>query len=198
MHRCGDPSLSREMLMSLNGEKNPDPDLEETREWLDSLSGVLTSQGPDRVRYLLNQLRGKAQRNGVDVTAPLTTPYINTIPVEQQPKFPGDRDVERRIKSLARWNAMAMVVRANKKEEGIGGHIATYASLATLYEVGFNHFFRGPDAPGGADFIYFQGHSTPGIYARGFLEGRIGDKQMENFRRELTPGGVLYSYPHPR
>jgi pyruvate dehydrogenase E1 component len=185
------------MRMSVNGEKNQDPDSEETHEWLDSLGGVLVTQGPERARFLLNQLRGKAQRNGVDVSAPLTTPYVNTIPVDRQPAYPGDRDVERRIKSLARWNAMAMVVRANKKEEGIGGHIATYASLATLYEIGFNHFFHGPDAPGGADFIYFQGHSTPGIYARGFLEGRIGEKQMENFRRELAEGGGLSSYPHP-
>ncbi len=156
-----------------NGGANGDPDSQETREWLDSLGGVLVTQGPDRARFLLNQLRGKAQRNGVDVTAPLTTPYINTIPPERQPRCPGDREIERRIKSIVRWNAMAMVVRANKKEDGIGGHIATYASLATLYEIGFNHFFRGPDAPGGGDFVYFQGHSTPGIYARAFLEGRL-------------------------
>jgi pyruvate dehydrogenase E1 component len=188
--------LFREIAMSVNGEKTQDVDVQETREWLDSLAGVLQTQGPGRARFLLNQLRGKAQRNGVDVTAPLTTPYVNTIPVEQQPEFPGDRDIERRIKSLARWNAMAMVVRANKKEDGIGGHIATYASLATLYEVGFNHFFRGPDAPGGGDFIYFQGHSTPGIYARAFLEGRLTEKQLNNFRRELAEGGGLSSYPH--
>src|ERR1043166_7547967 len=179
--------------MSANG----DPDREETREWLDSLAGVLVTQGPDRARFLLNQLRTKAPRNGVYVSAPLTTPYINTIPVERQPTFPGDRDIERRIKSLARWNAMAMVVRANKKEDGIGGHIATYASLATLYEVGFNHFFRGPDDPGGGDFVFFQGHSTPGIYARAFLEGRLSAKQLDNFRRELADGGGLSSYPHP-
>src|SRR5947209_2195138 len=180
-----------------NGGANGDPDVEETKEWLDSLAGVLVTQGSDRARFLLNQLRGKAQRNGVDVTAPLTTPYINTIPPERQPKFPGDRDIERRIKSLARWNAMAMVVRANKKEDGIGGHIATYASLATLSQIGFNHFFRGPDAPGGGDLIYFQGHSTPGIYARAYLEGRLNEKQLENFRRELAEGGGLSSYPHP-
>jgi pyruvate dehydrogenase E1 component len=184
--------------MALNGEQNNnDPDIDETREWLDSLAGVLVTQGPDRARFLLNQLRGKAQRNGVDVSAPLTTPYINTIPVERQPRFPGNRDLERRIKSLARWNAMAMVVRANKKEDGIGGHIATYASLATLYEIGFNHFFRGPDDPGGGDLIYFQGHSTPGIYARAFLEGRLRVEDLEHFRRELAEGGGLSSYPHP-
>ena len=183
--------------MARNGELAPDPDGDETREWLDSLAGVLATQGSDRARFLLNQLRNKAQRNGVDVSAPLTTPYINTIPLERQPRFPGNRDIERRIKSLARWNAMAMVVRANKQEDGIGGHIATYASLATLYEVGFNHFFRGPDAPGGGDFIYFQGHSTPGIYARAFLEGRLSTRDLEHFRRELAEGGGLSSYPHP-
>jgi pyruvate dehydrogenase E1 component len=183
--------------MSLNGETNHDPDREETKEWLDSLGGVLLTQGPDRARFLINQLRSKAQRNGVDVSVPLTTPYVNTIPPERQPKFPGNREVERRIKSLTRWNAMAMVVRANKKEDGIGGHIATYASLATLYEVGFNHFFRGPDAPGGGDFIYFQGHSTPGLYARSFLEGRLDENELEHFRRELAEGGGLSSYPHP-
>jgi pyruvate dehydrogenase E1 component len=180
-----------------NGETPGDPDVAETKEWLDSLGGVLQAHGPDRARYLLNRLRHKAQRNGVDVAAPVTTPYVNTIPPEQQPPFPGDRDMERRIKSLARWNAMAMVVRANKQEDGIGGHISTYASLATLYEVGFNHFFRGPDAPGGGDLIYFQGHSTPGIYARAYLEGRLDEQKLGHFRRELAEGGGLSSYPHP-
>ncbi len=176
--------------------QNGDEDATETREWLDSLGGVLQAEGPDRVRFLLQQLRTKAARNGVDVAAPLNTPYINTIPPDKQPRFPGNRDLERELKSLLRWNAMAMVVRANKKE-GLGGHIATYASLATVYEIGFNHFFRGPDAPGGGDFIYFQGHSTPGIYARAFLEGRLNETQLDNFRRELQPGGGLSSYPHP-
>jgi pyruvate dehydrogenase E1 component len=183
--------------MTSNGDTNNDPDTQETREWLDSLGGVLVTQGADRARFLLNQLRAKAQRNGVDVTAPLTTPYINTIPPERQPKLPGDHDIERALKSLMRWNAMAMVVRANKKEDGIGGHIATYASLATLYEIGFNHLFRGPDDPGGGDLIYFQGHSTPGIYARAFLESRLDAAALENFRRELAEGGGLSSYPHP-
>jgi pyruvate dehydrogenase E1 component len=183
--------------MARNGEAGFDADSEETQEWLDSLAGVLRTEGPTRARFLLNQLRTKAQRNGVDVTAPLTTPYINTIPPERQTAFPGDRELERRIKSLTRWNAMAMVVRANKKEDGIGGHIATYASLAGLYEVGFNHFFRGPDAEGGGDFIYFQGHSTPGIYARAYLEGRLNTGDLDHFRRELAEGGGLSSYPHP-
>src|SRR5262245_54147326 len=176
--------------------ENGDTDALETREWLDSLSGVLQAQGPDRARFLLDQLRNKAARNGVDVTCPLNTLYINTIPVDKQPPFPGDHEMERRIKSLARWNAMVMVVRANKKD-ALGGHIATYASSATLYEVGFNHFFRGPDSPGGGDHIYFQGHSTPGIYARAFLEGRLTETQLNNFRRELASGGGLSSYPHP-
>jgi pyruvate dehydrogenase E1 component len=186
--------------MDLNGVTNGergDSDAAETGEWLDSLTGVLQTQGPDRARFLLQRLRQKAVRNGVDIAAPRTTPYINTITPEQQAPFPGNRQLERRIKSLARWNAMAMVLRANKLSEGVGGHIASYASVATLYEIGFNHFFRGPDAPGGGDFVYFQGHCTPGVYARAFLEGRLSEKKLENFRRELAPGGGLSSYPHP-
>src|SRR5262245_10950060 len=184
--------------MSANGElqTNGDIDTAETKEWLDSLTGVIESEGPERARFLIGQLKAKAARNGIDVFN-VNTPYVNTIPVERQARFPGDRDMERRIKSLARWNAMAMVVQANQKSPGIGGHIATYASLATLYEIGFNHFFRGPDAPGGPDMIYFQGHSTPGIYARSFLEGRFSQKRLENFRRELAAGHGLSSYPHP-
>jgi pyruvate dehydrogenase E1 component len=133
----------------------------------------------------------------VPLPSTLNTPYINTIPADRQPRFPGSRDVERRIKSLVRWNAMAMVVRANREEHGIGGHISTYASAATLYEVGFNHFFRGRDDPSGGDQVYFQGHAAPGIYARAFLEGRLTVQQLHNFRRELRPGRGLSSYPHP-
>jgi pyruvate dehydrogenase E1 component len=183
--------------MSLNGEVQGDLDALETKEWLDSLGGVLVAHGPDRAKFLLNKLRQKAQRNGVDVTAPINTPYVNTIPPERQPAFPGDREIERSIKSIIRWNALAMVVGANKKSDGIGGHISSYASAATLYEIGFNHFFRGPDSPGGGDFIYFQGHSTPGIYGRAFLEGRLSAAKLSNFRRELAEGGGLSSYPHP-
>jgi pyruvate dehydrogenase E1 component len=184
--------------MSLSGAlyQNGDVDVAETKEWLDSLAGVLRVHGPDRARLLLDQLRSKAARNGIDVAGPTTTPYINTIPPEKQVPFPGDRELERQIKSLTRWNSMAMVVRANKTE-GLGGHIATYASLATVYEIGLNHFFRGPDAPGGGDLIYFQGHSAPGIYARAYLEGRLSEHQLDHFRRELAPGGGLSSYPHP-
>jgi pyruvate dehydrogenase E1 component len=179
--------------MALNG----DIDILETKEWLDSLGGVLRAHGPDRARFLIDTLRQKAQRNGVDLMTPINTPYINTIPVDQQPPFPGNRELERHIKSILRWNALAMVVNANTKADGIGGHIASYASAATLYEVGFNHFFRGPDAPGGADLVYFQGHSIPGIYARAFLEGRLSATKLANFRRELAQGGGLSSYPHP-
>jgi len=169
----------------------------EVREWLESLEYVLQSGGPEKVRELLHNLDTYAHESGVDLPFTANTPHINTIPKEQEPPFPGGRDIERRIKSLIRWNAMAMVVRANKEESGIGGHISTYASAATLYEIGFNHFFRGKDGDSEGDIIYFQGHASPGIYARAFLEGRISKEQLENFRRELKPGGGLSSYPHP-
>jgi pyruvate dehydrogenase E1 component len=167
----------------------------ETREWVDSLDYVIENSGPARAAELIETLRGHARARGVKLPFTADTPYINTIPTEQQPPMPGSRTVERRIKSLVRWNALVMVVRANKLEDGIGGHISTYASAATLYEVGFNHFFRGRD--NGGDFVYFQGHASPGIYARAFLEGRLSEQQLENFRRELKPGGGLSSYPHP-
>ena len=172
----------------------------ERREWLDSLDAVFQEGGPGRVRTLLEELRLHARERGVNLPYSPNTPYINTIPAEEEPPYPGSREIERRIKSLVRWNAMAMVVRANRLEEGIGGHISTYASAATLYEVGFNHFFRarGPVVSGGSgDIIYFQGHASPGIYSRAFLEGRLTVQQLENFRRELKPGGGLSSYPHP-
>jgi pyruvate dehydrogenase E1 component len=178
-------------------ETNGDSDALETREWLDALEGVLQSQGTERARFLLTELKDKAVREGVEIPFTANTPYINTIPPGRQPPFPGSREIERRIKSLARWNAMAMVVRANKHDPGIGGHISTYASAATLLEVGFNHVFRGPEAPGGGDQVYFQGHASPGVYARAFLEGRLSAAQLENFRHELAPGGGLSSYPHP-
>ncbi|GIW47205.1 MAG: pyruvate dehydrogenase E1 component [Deltaproteobacteria bacterium] len=169
----------------------------ETREWLESLDYVLQRGGPERVRALLKQLQVHAQKAGVKIPFTANTPYINTIPVEEQPPFPGSREIERRIRSIIRWNAMAMVVRANRLEEGIGGHISTYASAATLYEIGFNHFFRARTEDFEGDLIYFQGHASPGIYARAFLEGRLTVEQLENFRRELQPGGGLSSYPHP-
>ncbi|MGE5365133.1 MAG: pyruvate dehydrogenase (acetyl-transferring), homodimeric type [Bacteroidota bacterium] len=168
----------------------------ETREWLDSLNYVLYHSGPERVAEILTELQLHARKNGVEIPFTANTPYINTIPADKQPPFPGSREIERRIKSLIRWNAMAMVVRANKESSGIGGHISTYASAATLYEIGFNHFFRGKDG-GHGDQIFFQGHASPGIYARAFLEGRIDEEQLKNFRRELRGKGGLSSYPHP-
>jgi pyruvate dehydrogenase E1 component len=158
----------------------------ETREWLESLDYVLQSGGAVRVSRLLRQLSDYARQRGVKLPFTANTPYVNTIPATEQPPFPGSREIERRIKSLVRWNALAMVVKANKAEDGIGGHISTFASAATLYEVGFNHFFKGKgDALDG------------GIYARAFLEGRLSAQKLENFRRELKEGGGLSSYPHP-
>jgi pyruvate dehydrogenase E1 component len=180
-----------------NDDNNTDVKDIETHEWLYSLDYVLEHSGPERVKELLHQLQIRAQKAGIEPPFPANTPYINTIPMEKQPPFPGDREIERRIKSLIRWNAMAMVVRANRLESGIGGHISTYASAATLYEVGFNHFFKGKGEGYDGDQIYFQGHASPGIYARAFLEGRLTLEQLENFRRELMPGGGLSSYPHP-
>ncbi|HTH41018.1 MAG TPA: pyruvate dehydrogenase (acetyl-transferring), homodimeric type, partial [Rhodocyclaceae bacterium] len=178
-------------------ENGAELDTVELREWLDSLDYVMQAGGPDKVEHLLRQLRIHAQRDGVTLPYKANTPYINTISVEQQPPFPGSTEVERRIKSLVRWNAMAMVVRANRLESGIGGHISTYASAATLYEVGLNHFFRGRNENHQGDVVYFQGHASPGMYARAFLEGRLPVEKLENFRRELKPGGGLSSYPHP-
>ena len=169
----------------------------ENREWLESLDYVYQNQGPDRVRELLRRLQHRALQHGIPISFTANTPYINTIPVSSQPVFPGSREIERRIKSIIRWNAMAMVVRANRSESGIGGHISTFASSATLLEIGFNHFFRARSKDHPGDHVYFQGHAAPGIYARAFLEGRLSEKQLENFRRELLPGGGLSSYPHP-
>lgn len=170
---------------------------EETREWLESLEYVIKSQGPQRAVDIIQELQTELRRRGVNVPYVVATSYINTIPADQQPIYPGDRELERRIKSIIRWNAMAMVVRANRESPGIGGHISTYASAATLYEVGFNHFFKGRENGTRADQVYYQGHATPGMYARAFLEGRISQARLENFRREFKPGGGLASYPHP-
>jgi pyruvate dehydrogenase E1 component len=178
-------------------ERTVDLDPRETAEWMEALDQIVDEAGPDRVNFLLDKLTERARDNGVQVPIRTTTDYINTIPVEQEVPYPGDRLIEREIKNLIRWNAMAMVSHQNKLDEGIGGHIATYSSLATLVEVGFNHFFRGSigDQPG--DLVYFQGHASPGIYARAFLEGRLSEEHLNNFRHELrdTPG--LSSYPHP-
>ncbi len=170
----------------------------ETREWLDSLDDVAHRGGARRVSQLFRQLQRRAAELGIPLPFTANTPYVNTIPRHAQPPFPGNREIERRIKSLVRWNAMAMVVRANREEHGIGGHLSTFASAATLLEVAFNHFLRGKGHPEGGDQVYLQGHAAPGIYARAFLEGRLSVAQLENFRRELRPGGGLPSYPHPR
>jgi len=183
-------------LVSQNQETNEWEALE-TLEWFESLDYVLRHSGPERVQQLLKQLDTYAYQVGVRRPFSANTPYINTIPVSEQPPYPGNREIERRIKSIIRWNAMAMVVRANRQDSSIGGHISTYASAATLYEVGFNHFFRGKGEDHTGDVIYFQGHASPGIYARAYVEGRLTSKQLENFRRELQPGGGLSSYPHP-
>ena len=172
-----------------------DPDHAETQEWLDALASVAENESPERARQLLERLIAQAPDLGVHIDR-LNTPYLNTIPREREPLMPGDPNLEWKIRSLVRWNALAIVMRANQNDDELGGHIATFASSATLYDVGFNHFFRAPNADHGGDLIYYQGHSAPGIYARSFLEGRLSETQLENFRREVDGQG-LSSYPHP-
>lgn len=175
-----------------------DVDPQETREWLDSLEYVLEGKGIERATYLFERLRDRLGQRGARVSGSPNTPYINTIPAEREPPYPGNLELERRIRSLVRWNALAMVVKANKEHSGIGGHISTYASAATLYEVAFNHFLHGKDSPQGGDLVYFQGHASPGIYARGYVEGRLSEEMLHHFRGEITSGGKgLSSYPHP-
>ena len=175
-----------------------DVDPAETLEWAESLDYVLNTKGAERAKFLLQTLQDRARRQGVDLPIATNTPYINTIPASKQPPYPGNREIERRIKSIIRWNAMAMVVRANKNYGGVGGHISSFASSATLYEVAFNHFFRGRGDSGyDGDQIYFQGHASPGMYSRAFLEGRLTEENLEHFRRELQTTRGLSSYPHP-
>lgn len=169
----------------------------ETKEWIESLDYVLENSGDQRAAKLIKILQIHAQKKGIKLPFTANTPYINTIPVTKQPKYPGDPEIEWKIRSLIRWNAMAMVVRANRLEVGIGGHISTFASAAALYEVAFNHFFRGRNESHEGDIVYFQGHAAPGIYARAFLEGRLCIEDLQNFRRDLQPEGGLTSYPHP-
>jgi pyruvate dehydrogenase E1 component len=177
----------------------PDTDPVETQEWMESLDAVIDAQGKTRARYLLSRLLERARANQVSFPATVSTPYVNTIPREQEPWFPGDEYLERRIRAFIRWNAAVMVIRANSRAEGIGGHLSTFASSASLYEIGFNHFFRGKDDGQAGDHIYFQGHAAPGVYARAFLEGRLGADDLDHFRREIGRGGHgLSSYPHPR
>ena len=177
----------------------PDADPTETAEWLDSLDAVVETHGKNRARYLLSRLLERAHEAQVSFPATVSTPYVNSIAREHEPWFPGDEHIERRIRAYIRWNAAVMVVRANSNAEGIGGHLSSYASSASLYEVGFNHFFRGKDHGTAGDHIYFQGHAAPGIYARAFLEGRLDENDLDNFRREIgREGKGLSSYPHPR
>jgi len=168
----------------------------ETNEWIESLNSVIENDGSSRASFLLNKVINQAYKSGLVLPDTRTTPYINTIPTEAEVKSPGDQNIEKRIRAYVRWNAAAMVVKANKKSSELGGHIGTFASAATLYDVGMNHFWRAKNNKFGGDLIYFQGHSAPGMYARSFLEGRITEKQLNGFRQEVEKGG-LSSYPHP-
>lgn len=183
--------------MSLNTNLNsPDIDNQETQEWLDALMAVIENEGPERAHFLIESMIDQARRTGANLPYNATTAYLNTIPTHLQAKLPGDPEMERRIRALVRWNAIMTVLRANEKSPGVGGHIASFQSAATLYDTGFNYFFRAPNENFGGDCVYFQGHSSPGVYARAFLEGRITEEQMDNFRQE-TGGNGLSSYPHP-
>ena len=177
-------------------KRRQDSDPQETQEWLESLQAIIGRHGPDRAHYLIEKLVDYTRRSGGYLPYDATTAYVNTIPPHLENRSPGNTELEYRIRSFIRWNAMATVVRASKRGGELGGHIASFASAATLYDVGFNHFFRGPDHPGGGDLVYIQGHSSPGIYARSFLEGRISEQQLDGFREESTGKG-LSSYPHP-
>jgi pyruvate dehydrogenase E1 component len=185
------------MLFDGISHQVPDTDPGETEEWLDSFDAVVDARGRARARYLLMKLLERARTKQVDFPATVSTPYVNTIPADAEPWFPGDEYQERRIRAYIRWNAAAMVTRANTRTEGIGGHLSTYASSAALYEVGFNHFFRGKSDGGFGDQVFFQGHASPGIYARAYVEGRLSEAELDNFRHEVGGAG-LPSYPHPR
>jgi pyruvate dehydrogenase E1 component len=177
----------------------PDIDPAETEEWVESFDGLIDDKGGPRARYVMLNLLRRARERNVSIPASMATPYVNTIGVHEEPYFPGDEAMERRYRSWIRWNAAVMVTRAQREGLSVGGHISSYASVATLYEVGLNHFFRGKDHPGGGDQIYFQGHASPGVYARAYLEGRLSADQLDGFRQEKShPGGGLPSYPHPR
>src|SRR5947209_7476942 len=191
----------RVQISSSNGA-GADIDAAETSEWLEALDAVVAHDGPDRARQILTRVVERAEHAGTGPITTLNTPYVNTIPVEREAELPGDPALERRLRSILRWNAMAIVVRANKESSELGGHIASYQSVATLYEVGFNHFWRAPDGEGaasaaGGDLVYFQGHSSPGNYARAYLEGRMTEQQLDAFRQEVSKPNGLSSYPHP-
>ena len=179
-------------MLNLN-DVNP----EETQEWIDALEAVIEEEGGERAHFLVSQLIDNARRNGADIPHSGNTAYLNTIPVNQEPKMPGDRDLERKIRSIIRWNAQTMVLRASKKDLELGGHIASFQSSATMYDVAFNHFFKAPNDKDGGDLVFYQGHIAPGIYARSFVEGRLTESQMDNFRQEAFANG-LSSYPHPK
>jgi pyruvate dehydrogenase E1 component len=188
--------VDRVQDISPNGA-GADVDAVETSEWLEALDAVVAHDGPERARELLQRVVERAQHSGTGPIASLNTSYVNTIPVEREEKLPGDPALERRLRSIVRWNAMAMVVRANKQSSELGGHIASYQSVATLYEVGYNHFWHAPSSDHGGDLVYFQGHSSPGNYARAYLEGRLSEAQLDGFRQEVSTAGGLSSYPHP-
>jgi pyruvate dehydrogenase E1 component len=189
---------SIEATLGTNGSARDgaQPDPQETREWLDALDGVIDAEGGKRASELVSSVVGHAATRGIRTPSAQTTPYVNTIPVEKQAPFPGDDEIEARLRHYARWNAMAMVVRAQKDHSDLGGHVASFSSAAMLYDIGFNHFWRGPQFKNGGDLVYFQGHSSPGVYARAFLDGRLSEEQLINFRREVDGNG-LPSYPHP-
>ena len=173
-----------------------DVDALETQEWLQALESVVREEGVERAQFLLEQVLDKARLDGVDMPTGITTNYINTIPADQEPAYPGDTTLERRIRSIIRWNAIMIVLRASKKDLDLGGHMASYQSSASFYEICFNHFFRAPNEQDGGDLVYYQGHISPGIYARAFVEGRLTEDQLDNFRQEVDGKG-LPSYPHP-
>jgi pyruvate dehydrogenase E1 component len=182
--------------LATNGKPAADPDPRETDEWIEALDGVISAEGPQRAREIIEALTVRARTRGADIPITLTTPYVNTIPVHAQPPYPGDHGVEEKLRHYSRWNAMAMVVRANKHYDGLGGHVATFQSSATLMDVGFNHFWHPPSATHKGDLVYFQGHASPGVYARAFVDGRLSEEKLDSFRREVDGNG-LSSYPHP-
>ncbi|MFW2514517.1 pyruvate dehydrogenase (acetyl-transferring), homodimeric type [Demequina sp. SO4-13] len=196
-HRRTTPRPTERSPVASHGELDNDPS--ETGEWLESLDGLIETGGESRAEYMLDRMVEHAAAKQLSVPLSLNTPYVNTIHVANEPEFPGDEDTERRYRGWIRWNAAVMVTRAQAGDKGVGGHISSYASVATLYEVGLNHFFRGKDHPGGGDHVYFQGHAAPGVYARGYLEGRLSEEDLDSFRQEKSAAGRgLPSYPHPR
>lgn len=185
-------------ILSVLTNQLPDKDPEETAEWIESLDQLIKEQGTERAQFIMRSLLQRAGAHSVGVPMVTTTDYVNTIPLDQEPEFPGDEDIERTYRKWMRWNAAVMVHRAQRPGIGVGGHISTYAGAATLYEIGFNHFFRGKDHPGGGDQVFFQGHASPGMYARAFMEGRLSEEDMDAFRQEKSKPNGLSSYPHPR